>query len=73
MEGHMATIAMAEQQAEDIEVGVPEDIEEDEFETSDFEWDAQSANSVATFQSMTNSVLQHEYENGRRVGDARRI
>jgi hypothetical protein len=66
MEAHRTTIEMAEQWADEIEIGGPEDEEPGEFDASDYEWDRNSVNSTDTFQTTTSSVLQHDYENGRR-------
>ncbi|KAI1206965.1 S-adenosyl-L-methionine-dependent methyltransferase [Annulohypoxylon truncatum] len=45
----------------EIAVAGPEDVQDDEFETSDFD-----ASSMSMFGSVSSSIYRHSYENGRR-------
>lgn len=52
-------------QTSQIAVAGPDDVQDDEFETSDFD-----ASSVSKFGSVSSSIYRHAYENGRRVNIA---
>lgn len=46
----------------EIAVAGPEDLQDGEFETSDFD-----TSSISMFGSVSSSIYRHSYENGRRV------
>lgn len=51
-----------------VEPGRPEDIEVDEFEPKDID-----SSSFADSTSISSSIYQHSYENGRRVSESETV